>query len=196
VWKTLGYLAPNGLQLLNELHFSTFIFKNCLFIIDENDDTCQEASDRKSTEYNNYENIECILLYAVPGGPLQLFACYVQLMIVVGLCLDSGKSWTGKFFKTRVMQFLGRISMSLYLIHELMIYWLKFIIYGVVEWKDGENPGLKMPAWAIPIHLVISLIFGVLLTLFIEEPSRKFLRHCLAKRKERNEAQGQNTQNA
>ena len=94
------------------------------------------------------------------------------------------------------MKFIGRISMSLYLIHELMIYWLKFIIYGAVEWKDGENPGLKMPAWAIPIHLVISLIIGVLLTLFIEDPARKFLRNCLAKRKERNEAQVQDTQNA
>ena len=117
-------------------------------------------------------------------------------MIIVGLCLDSGKSWTGRFFKTRIMQYLGRISMSLYLIHGLMINWLKLIIYGVVDWNDGENPELKMPVWAIPIHLVISLIFGVLMTLCIEDPSRKFLKKFLAKRKERNEAQGQqDTQN-
>ena len=147
------------------------------------------ASDGNFTESNNHWNIECIFINAIPEGPLELFACYVQLMIIVGLCLDSGKSWTGRFFKTRIMQFLGRISMSLYLIQELMIYWLKFIIYGSVEWVFGKNPGLKMPVWAIPIQLGISLILGVLLTLFIEEPARKFLKKCLAARKERNEAQ-------
>ena len=91
------------------------------------------------------------------------------------------------------MQFFGRISMSLYLIHKPLINWLKLIIYGPVEWEDGKNPGLKMPAWAIPIHLVISLIFAVLLTLFIEEPARKFLGKFLPEKRERVEEQNQNT---
>ena len=84
--------------------------------------------------------------------------------------------------------------MSLYLIHKPLINWLKLIIYGPVEWEDGKNPGLKMPAWAIPIHLVISMIFGVLLTLFIEEPARKFLGKFLTKRKQRIEEQKQGTE--
>ena len=145
-------------------------------------------------ESSNYKIIECVFSLSVPCHPLMLLVCYLQLMIIVGLCLDSGKSWTGQFFKTRIMQFFGRISMSLYLIHEPLINWLKLIIHGPVEWEDGKNPGLKMPVWAIPIHLVISLIFGVLLTLFIEEPARKFLGKFLAKRKQRVEEQKQGTE--
>ena len=142
-------------------------------------------------ESSNYKIIECVFSLSAPGYLLMLLVCYLQLMIIVGLCLDSGKSWTGQFLKTRIMQFFGRISISLYLIHKPLINWLKLIIYGPVEWEDGKNPGLKMPAWAIPIHLVISMIFGVLLTLLIEEPARKFLGKFLAKRKQRIEEQKQ-----
>ena len=98
--------------------------------------------------------------------------------------MDAGKSLTCRFFKTRAMQFLGRISMSLYLIHEPLIYWIKLIVHGPAKWIDGKNPGLTMPIWAIPIHVLISLVFGTLLTIFLEEPARKFLKNILAKRKE------------
>ena len=98
--------------------------------------------------------------------------------------MDGGKSLTCRFFKTRAMQFLGRISMSLYLIHEPLIYWIKLIVHGPAEWIDGKNPGLTMPIWAVPIHVLISLVFGTLLTIFLEEPARKFLKNILAKRKE------------
>ena len=128
-------------------------------------------------ESSNYKIIECVFSLSAPCHPLMLLVCYLQLMIIVGLCLDSGKSWTGQFFKTKIMQFFGRISMSLYLIHEPLINWLKLIIHGPIEWEDGKNPGLKMPVWAIPIHLVISIIFGALLTLFIEEPARNILKN-------------------
>ena len=74
--------------------------------------------------------------------------------------------------------------MSLYLIHEPLIYWIKLIVHGPAEWIDGKNPGLIMPIWAIPIHVLISLVFGTLLTIFLEEPARKFLKKYLAKRKE------------
>ena len=33
-----------------------------------------------------------------------------------------------------------------------------------------------MPMWAIPIHLIISLILGVILTKFVEEPVRNWLK--------------------
>ena len=81
--------------------------------------------------------------------------------------------------------------MSLYLIHEPLIYWIKLIVHGTAEWIDGKNPGLTMPVWAIPIHVLISLVFGTLLTIFLEEPARKFLKNILAKRKE-----AENTQTA
>ena len=34
---------------------------------------------------------------------------------------------------------------------------------------------LKLPLWAVPIHVIISIILGILLTLYIEEPARKKL---------------------
>ena len=101
-------------------------------------------------------------------------------MIIVGMCLDSSKSYTTRFFKTRIMQFLGRISMSLYLSHPIWINVIKLFIYGPVALKNGDHNPHTMPAWAIPIHLVISLIFSTLLTFFIEEPAGKFLKNILA----------------
>ena len=73
--------------------------------------------------------------------------------------------------------------MSLYLIHEPLIYWIKMIVHGPAEWIDGKDPKLTMPIWAIPIHLMISLVFGTLLTIFLEEPARSFLKNSLAKQK-------------
>ena len=96
--------------------------------------------------------------------------------------MDSNKSWTGKFFKTKIMKFLGRISLSLYLIHGILIDWLKFMTYGpqVDRW---ENPEFNMPIWEIPIHLVLSLILATFITICIEEPARKCLENFLTKRK-------------
>ena len=136
-----------------------------------------------SCDEGKYHSKACnIFLYGNNrlGGPLQVFAVYLQLMIIVGLCLDSGKSWTTRFFKTQIMQFLGRISMALYLIHLLLIDLLKLLIHGPVEWIDGKNPRILLPAWGIPIHLIISLVFAILLTLFVEDPARKFLKSKLA----------------
>ena len=45
-------------------------------------------------------------------------------------------------------------------------------------------PGIKMPVWAIPIHLFMSIIIGILLTLFLEEPARVFFKKYLTKRKD------------
>ena len=109
------------------------------------------------------------------GWLLQMTICYTQLMIIVGLCLDDGKSFTSRFFNTKVMQFLGRISMSLYLFHLPLIFYITgFVTYG------QENIDLKEflflnPVWTIPIHFLLSLIFGTLLTFYVEDPARKWL---------------------
>ena len=42
--------------------------------------------------------------WAVPSTYLQFYACYGQLMIIVGLCLDGGQSVYARFFKTKVLQ--------------------------------------------------------------------------------------------
>ena len=70
------------------------------------------------------------------SGMMQFTACYVQLMIIIGLCLDGeGHSWASKLFRSSVMQFLGKISMTMYLIHCPLIYWIKVALYGEI----GKN---------------------------------------------------------
>ena len=75
---------------------------------------------------------------AIFGSILQFTACYTQLMIIVGLCLDNGKSFSSQFFNTKLMQFLGRISMSLYLFHEPFIYWIT-VCLRTAGWDDWDS---------------------------------------------------------
>ena len=63
---------------------------------------------------------------------LQLLLCYNQIMIIVSLCLDEGRSLISKLFNSNLMQFLGRISMSLYLIHDALIFYLQFLFNGKI----------------------------------------------------------------
>ena len=103
---------------------------------------------------------------------------YFQTNILIsGLCFDKGISFTSRFFRTRVMQFLGRISMAIYLVHEPLREWMKVIINGgYKEWKDGKKPGIVFPPWAIPIHSIISIFVAMLLTLYVEEPARRYFK--------------------
>ena len=110
--------------------------------------------------------------------------CYTQLMIIVGLCLDNGKSIPSKIFKTKGMQFLGRISMSLYLTHEILIHYIRLIFYGIWNWEENDfRYPQSSPSWTIPVHIIISLIFGTLMTFYFEEPIRKSMKQWRQKLK-------------
>ena len=37
----------------------------------------------------------------------QFLLCYIQCKMIVGICLDGGKSFSSRFFQTRLMKFLG-----------------------------------------------------------------------------------------
>ena len=70
--------------------------------------------------------------------------------------------------------------MALYLVHEPTIYWINCINYGPYE--DGKPEDFEgLPPWAIPIHIVVSVILGMLLTLYLEDPARKKLNKWLKK---------------
>ena len=140
--------------------------------------------------------------FTLPGLPSQIMqftAVHLQLMVIVGICLDQGGSVTGDFFRTKLLQFLGRISMAVYLAHYPLILWLNFAIHGgPVEWVDAGH-GVRinplgdhyLPGWAIPVHLVLSVITGYLLTKLVEEPAKKFLQTMYRKlttNNEKNEA--------
>ena len=108
------------------------------------------------------------------GAVLQGTAVFTQLMIIVGLCLDGGKSFTARFLNTTVMQFLGRISMALYLVHMPVMDWVNICIYGVFF---GPRPYYaELPLWSTPIQIIVSLILAAGLTILLEEPGKKKLK--------------------
>ena len=60
-------------------------------------------------------------------------------------------------FQSNFLQFLGRISMALYLIHTPLIYWIKIALHGEIGLAVvGKNPEVEFPAWpAIPLHILV-----------------------------------------
>ena len=78
--------------------------------------------------------------------------------------------------------------MSVYLVHEPILNLINFCYYGKIS-KSGQIDGKPLhylshvvpwfPLWAIPIHFFGSIIVGTILTLYIEEPARKYLKNKL-----------------
>ena len=64
--------------------------------------------------------------------------------------------------------------MATYLVHEPTIFWINCVIYGPFP-MSAKPEHFKLPLWAVPIHVIISILLGILLTLYIEEPARKRL---------------------
>ena len=130
--------------------------------------------------------------FTFPSIAMQFTACNLQLMIIVGLCFDQNQSWTSKFFNSSLMQFFGKISMALYLVHLPLIDWIKLVINGPVQWENGRIQNqVFYPFYCIFIHLVLSLIFASILTLFLEEP----VKNCLQKKQAKNDIELKGNQN-
>ena len=66
--------------------------------------------------------------------------------------------------------------MAIYLVHEPAIFWITCAIYGsdLMPLEDKIR-GFRLPLWAVPIHVIISIVLGVILTLYVEDPARKNL---------------------
>ena len=43
----------------------------------------------------------------------------------------------------------------------------------------SENPN---PIWTVPIHIILSLIFASILTIYVEEPARKWMKNVRDRR--------------
>ena len=113
----------------------------------------------------------------------QFVFSHLLLTILVGLSLDSSSVWA-KFFSTKFMQFLGRISLSLYLSHVLVQFAIILFLYGAIGWDTSEihnisaAKGQGLPVWAVPLHVIMSVIIASLSTLLFEEPLRAKLVKC------------------
>jgi len=97
----------------------------------------------------------------------QFLCVYPLLIILFGLTADGKKSITGKVFRFKFGQFLGKISMSLYMVH--VEVWNYFKHYQGLDIRDTDTFA----------YVVGSTFFcAIFLTYVIEEPIRKFLRRC------------------
>ena len=87
--------------------------------------------------------------------------------------------------------------MSLYLIHAPLTFWIRYLLYGAPNWKMGRKirNEWQFPAWIVPIHIIISVLLGFLLTFLIEEPARVWLKKCKEnyQKKKNNEIQASDT---
>jgi peptidoglycan/LPS O-acetylase OafA/YrhL len=100
---------------------------------------------------------------------------FTLLQIIVGLSMAerSGASMTMRLLNWPPMLFLGKISMSLYLVHEPIIQYVAWIAHPDKSWtKALPTP---MPAWGIAIVIPVSLVFAVMLERYVESPVRKYL---------------------
>ena len=62
---------------------------------------------------------------------------------------------------------------------------IRFFFHGVWNWEVNNGGPKPLPLWTVPIHLILSLIFGILITIFIEEPARKKLKKWQEKQSEK-----------
>ncbi len=99
---------------------------------------------------------------------------YVILVVIVGLSMTSREEnlYTQRLLNWPTCLFLGRISLSLYLVHEPIIQYVAWIARPAQTWSFN----MPMPVWGIAVVLPVSVILAALLERTIETPARNFLR--------------------
>lgn len=145
-----------------------------------------------------------VQLYAGMGSILgqvwlQALVPFLQLQIIVGLTRDGGLSDVSKALRTKLAKWLGEISMTIYLVHWPLIYYLCWMIHGEFAQRQTRNcsefasdtaerkacdqvsadytDAITLAAWGIPIVAAATLVLSPLIYYFIEVPSRRFFRH-------------------
>lgn len=101
---------------------------------------------------------------------------YLMLQVIVGLSMAK----PDEQFRTRnvlnwpPLLFIGKISLALYLVHEIIIYYVKWAT------RPDQPFSLEaMPVWGILVVIPVSVASAVLLERFIERPARSFFRSTL-----------------
>ena len=131
-------------------------------------------------QYGCYDNIT--KYWMAWGDLLQVFAVHSQLTIIIGLCMDGDTSFLSKILQTRVMQLLGNISLSLYLVHWSVVCLvilaqtnrlfegsIRKIIGAIYSGKLILVPGTPL------IIVIISLLVSFIVSKYFEKPISKIL---------------------
>jgi peptidoglycan/LPS O-acetylase OafA/YrhL len=129
---------------------------------------------------------------------LQCIVPFAQLEVIVALTRDGGKSLASRALITPLGNWLGKLSMAIYLVHYPTMRYLCWIVNGTTltwpsfdcsgysshsqEYDNCEdrierfNDAMLIPVWGIPVVAAVSMILAALLFYGIEEPARKALR--------------------
>jgi len=129
----------------------------------------------------------------------QAIVPFGQLEFIVALTLQSTGSWMHRVLTTSLARFFGRISMTIYLIHYSVIFYVEWGISGFrpCPWPAGarrtaQNSQVsasnddatyldwvkyrQLPLCAIPVVVLITIPVATFVFFFFEEPVRRFLR--------------------
>lgn len=129
---------------------------------------------------------------------LQAIVPFIQLELIVSLIKEPSQSWAGRLLRTPLVTWLGKISLSLYLVHYPVIFYFLWYLNGYLPWPaslDCSNlPAMSteavqclqegmhfmeartLPLWGIPVVISLSLLCGWMMFVYVEEPCRKRLR--------------------
>merc|ERR1711879_689651 len=102
----------------------------------------------------------------------QWVVAWWAMEFIISLTFED-ESFVSKLLTSKVALFLGRISYGVYLIHIPVHLYLSYVFYGAVNYAELE---FVIPMWCVPVMWLISVILGILLNRYIEEPLRKMLR--------------------
>jgi peptidoglycan/LPS O-acetylase OafA/YrhL len=107
---------------------------------------------------------------------------FVPLVIALAIGIGS----LPRLLSTRVMVYLGHISFSLYMVHEL--------VHTAWNWTTAQFGIVLTPSWSAKLTLLVVLAFAVagaaLLYHFVEEPARVWMRRMVKARDSQAEAKG------
>ena len=110
------------------------------------------------------------------GQILQVSNCYLQLVIIVGLCLDGGLSTMSRMLRCSAMQFFGKISFTMYLCHMPVL-----LQFAISLTEQGANIieyfyfyfAYNYPWKILPVYLIVTVVISTFLNMTIEEKGRK-----------------------
>lgn len=129
------------------------------------------------TAWNTFLSQEVGAIYRCLGEMITPVLFYDWILALMKpRVADEPYSFSERFLRSKALQWIGRISFSLYACHLLIFGYVVWIIFGYEVGYDGmDRSHNEPPLWVIPVVLVMSVFFGWLVTEYIEIPTQKYI---------------------
>ena len=109
---------------------------------------------------------------------IQFVLVHSQLTLIIGLCKDDGYSLTSRVLRSPVLQFLGKISLSLFITHWTIIGYISLAINGIdncgsendISLFPGWDICAALPNWSPLLTMVVAPVVAFLITRYVERP--------------------------